>query len=170
MSTYYAIQSKLSGDVIDIEGASATSGALLDAYPLKKSGNDNQLWEFVLDSGTGCYFIKSKLNGNVVDIKALSSEAGAPLDVFPQKESDFANQVWQFIPDPAGSGYSFVRSLMNSSSGSDSVDGLAIAKVVTKEVDTVVGSTNATETPVSDRKRTRLNSSHTVLSRMPSSA
>ena len=33
MSNYYFIKSKLNGNVIDIQGGSTTSGALLDAYP-----------------------------------------------------------------------------------------------------------------------------------------
>ena len=62
MSTYCTIQSKLSGK-IDIQKASKTAGALLDAFPPKSSENDNQLWEFVPDpANSGYYFIKSKLS------------------------------------------------------------------------------------------------------------
>lgn len=43
-SGYYFIRSKLSGNVIDIQGASTKSGVLLDVFPQKSSGNDNQLW------------------------------------------------------------------------------------------------------------------------------
>jgi hypothetical protein len=43
-SGYYFIVSKLNGYVIDIQGASTKSGALLDTYPLKVTGYDNQLW------------------------------------------------------------------------------------------------------------------------------
>jgi hypothetical protein len=58
MGTYFAIQSKLSGNVIDIQRASTKAGAGLDAFPQKSSGNDNQFWEFVPDpAGTGYYFI-----------------------------------------------------------------------------------------------------------------
>jgi hypothetical protein len=46
-SGYFYIMSKLNGFVIDIEGASKSAGALLDLYPPKSSGTDNQLWQVV---------------------------------------------------------------------------------------------------------------------------
>jgi len=114
MSTFYSIESKLSGNVIDIVQASKASGALLDAFPPKGQDNDNQLWEFVADpANTGFYLIKSKLSGHCVDIRNNSNEAGAPLDVFPQQNPARPNQLWAFNPDPAGSGYFFIRSMSN---------------------------------------------------------
>jgi len=117
MSNYYFIKSKLNGNVIDIQEASKTSGAALDAYPKKATGNDNQLWEFVADpAGSGYYFIKSKLNGNVIDIEGGASNslnAGVYLDAYPQKTTETYNQLWQFVKDPAGSGYFFIMSQMN---------------------------------------------------------
>jgi hypothetical protein len=114
MTTYNAIQNKLSGNVIDIQGASTESGALLDAFPQKTTGNDNQLWDFVPDpAGSGFYFIKSKLSGNTVDIRGDSTTAGAGLDVYPQQNPGKSNQLWAFNPDPAGSGYFFIRSMLN---------------------------------------------------------
>ena len=83
MSAYYFIKSKLDGNVIDIQKASTKSGALLDAYPQKTTGTDNQLWEFVPDpAGSGYYFIKSKLNGKVIDIQGASFNSKAPLDAY----------------------------------------------------------------------------------------
>ena len=120
MSTYCTIQGKLSGNVIDIQGASKESGALLDAFPDKKA--DNQLWEFVPDpAGSGYFFIKSKLSGNVIDIQGASTKSGALLDAFPQKtgvdpfnpETWPNNQLWAFNPDPAGSGYYFIRNKLS---------------------------------------------------------
>jgi hypothetical protein len=114
MSTYYFIKSKLDGNVIDIQGASTTSGAPLDAYPQKTTGTDNQLWEFVPDpAGSGYYFIKSKLDGNVIDIKGASTASGTLLDAYPQKATGTDNQLWEFFLDPAGSGYHFIVSKMN---------------------------------------------------------
>jgi hypothetical protein len=46
-SGYFLIVSKLNGYVIDIQGASSSAGALLDAYPWKFTGYDNQLWAVV---------------------------------------------------------------------------------------------------------------------------
>ncbi len=116
MSNYYFIKSKLAGNVIDIQKASTASGALLDAYPQKTSGTDNQLWEFVADpAGSGYYFIKSKLDGNVIDIQKASTAAGALLDAYPQKTSGTDNQLWRFLEDPAGSGYCFISSKLDGS-------------------------------------------------------
>jgi Ricin-type beta-trefoil lectin domain-like len=49
-SGYCFIKSKLNGNVIDIEGASTEPGVLLDAYPWKLTGYDNQLW--TVEGGT----------------------------------------------------------------------------------------------------------------------
>src|ERR1035438_8901332 len=114
MSTYCFIKSKLDGNVIDIQGASAKSGALLDAFPQKKTANDNQLWEFVPDpAGSGYFFIKNKLDGNVIDIQGASTKSGVALDSFPMKSTGNDNQLWQFLQDPAGSGYCFIKSKMD---------------------------------------------------------
>jgi hypothetical protein len=43
-SGYSFIVSRLNGYVIDVSGASTAAGAQLDAYPLKVTGTDNQLW------------------------------------------------------------------------------------------------------------------------------
>lgn len=114
MGGYYFIKSKLDGNVMDVQGASTTSGALLDAYPQKSTGNDNQLWEFIAGpAGSNYYYIKSKLDGNVVDIQGASSKPGTLLDSYPQKTSGFDNQLWQFVKDPGGSGYCFIMSKEN---------------------------------------------------------
>ncbi len=97
-SGYYFIKSKLNGNVIDIEGASTNAGALLDAYPQKTSGTDNQLWEFVADpAGSGYFFIVSRLNGNVIDVQGASTKAGALLDAYPWKFSGYDNQLWTVV-------------------------------------------------------------------------
>jgi hypothetical protein len=106
-SGYYFIKSKLNGNVIDISGASTKAGALLDAWPQKTSGTDNQLWEFVADpAGSGYCFIKSKLNatwtcgvagGNVIDIQGASTSAGALLDAYPWKLAGYDNQLWTVV-------------------------------------------------------------------------
>jgi hypothetical protein len=97
-SGYYFIKSRLDGNVIDIEGASTKAGALLDAYPQKSSGTDNQLWEFVADpAGSGYCFIKSKLNANVIDIQGASAAAGALLDAYPWKLTNYDNQLWSVV-------------------------------------------------------------------------
>jgi hypothetical protein len=104
----------LNGNVIDSEGASTQDGALLDAWPQKLTGNDNQLWEVTLDpAGSGYVVLQSSLNGNVIDIQGASTQAGALLDAWPLKPTGNDNQLWEFIPDPAGSGYYFIQSKLN---------------------------------------------------------
>jgi len=97
-SGYYFIKSKLNGNVIDIEDASTKADTLLDAYPQKTTGTDNQLWEFVSDpAGSGYCFIKSKLNGNVIDIQGASTNPGALLDAYPWKLNGYDNQLWTVV-------------------------------------------------------------------------
>ena len=80
MSNYCSIKNKLSGNVIDFQGASMKAGALLDAFSQKTTDNDNQLWEWILDpAGSDYCFIRSKLNGNVIDVQGPSMNAGTPL-------------------------------------------------------------------------------------------
>ncbi len=77
MANYYAIESKLNKNVIDILGAAKAPGTALDSFTANSPISDNQLWEFVEDpAGTGYYFIKSKLSGNVIDIEQGDSTAG----------------------------------------------------------------------------------------------
>jgi hypothetical protein len=96
--SYFFIKSKLDGNVIDIQRASTKGGALLDSFPQKTTGTDNQLWEFVPDpAGSGYYFIKSKLDGNVIDIHRASTSSGAGLDAFQQKISGTDNQLWAVV-------------------------------------------------------------------------
>ena len=110
VTDYVFIRSKL-GNVIDVAGASTAPGTLLDAYPQKSVGTDNQLWKFVADpAGSGYYFIESKL-GNVVDVAGASTAPGTPLDAYPQKSTGTDNQLWQFVADPAG--YCFIVSKLN---------------------------------------------------------
>jgi hypothetical protein len=97
-SGYYFISSKLNGNVIDIQDSSKKAGALLDAYPKKTTGADNQLWQFISDpGGSGYFFISSKLNGNVIDIQGSSTKDGALLDVYPGKVSNYNNQLWTVV-------------------------------------------------------------------------
>ena len=117
-SGYSFIQSKLNGNVIDIVEASPKPGALLDAWPQRATGNDNQLWQLIPETPLfpalpliGYFWIQSKLNGNVIDILGGSTKPGASLDAWPKQENE--NQLWSFNLDPAGSGYFFISSKLN---------------------------------------------------------
>lgn len=116
-SGYYFIKSQLNGNVIDIEGASTKPDTLLDAYPQKTTGTDNQLWEFVSDpAGSGYCFIKSQLNGNVVDIQGASTNPGTPLDAYPWKLNGYDNQLWTVV----GGSFPSVVQTVSQRSGGDS--------------------------------------------------
>jgi hypothetical protein len=97
-SGYYFIQNPLTGNAIDLQGASTTDGTLLDAYPMKTASNQdpsNQLWQLVSDpAGSGSYFIQNKLTGHVIDIAGASTASGAALNAFPMKMFNNANQLW----------------------------------------------------------------------------
>jgi hypothetical protein len=94
-SGYYFLRSLLNGNVIDIQGASMADGADLDAWPMKSTGTQNQLWQLVSDpAGSGYYFLQSLLNGNVIDIQGASTVNGAGLDAWPMKSSGTQNQLW----------------------------------------------------------------------------
>ena len=101
-SGYHFIKSKLSGDVIDIQKASFSSGAPLDAFPQKSAGttqqSDNQLWLFMQHpkDASHCWIV-SRLNGNVIDVRQESTAPGAPLDAYPLKPSDSDNQLWSVV-------------------------------------------------------------------------
>jgi hypothetical protein len=116
-SGYYFIKSQLNGNVIDIEGASTKADTLLDAYPQKTTGTDNQLWEFVADpAGSGYCFIKSKLNGNVIDIQGASTNPGTLLDAYPWKLNGYDNQLWTVV----GGSFPSVVGTVPQRSGGDS--------------------------------------------------
>jgi hypothetical protein len=111
--SYYFIKSKLSGNVIDIAGASTSSGAKVDAYPQKSSGTENQMWEFVADpGGSGYFLIKSQLDGSVIEVPGLLALPGVGLDVTSLVDYN-PGQLWQFYEDPAGSGYFYIMSKLN---------------------------------------------------------
>jgi len=110
-SGYFFIKSKLNGNVIDIQGKSEASGALLDAFP--QSGTDNQLWQFVVDPVSGWYFIMSKMNGNVIDVQGSSAQPKALLTSYPPTFPAQESQLWvvlfgsppaqvEMVPAPAG--------------------------------------------------------------------
>ena len=92
---YYFIKSKLSGDVIDIQENPDKTIGLLDAFPQKASGQDNQLWGFVPDhAGSEYYFIRSKQGGHVIDVQGASTKSGVVLDAHQQKTTGTENQLW----------------------------------------------------------------------------
>jgi hypothetical protein len=108
-SGYSFIQSKVKDPkgkhlVIDIDGGVNTPGTLLDGFPRKSSGYDNQLWKFVAEVLVPGYsFIESKLKNPkgkhlVIDIKGGSNTLGTKLDAYTKKSTGYDNQLWQLVP------------------------------------------------------------------------
>lgn len=96
-SGYFAIKSKLSGDVIEVPGDLALPGVQLDVTSIVNY-NAGQLWQFYDDpGGSGYCFIMSKLNGYVIDILGASTKPGTLLDLYPPKSSGTDNQLWQVV-------------------------------------------------------------------------
>jgi hypothetical protein len=84
-SGFYFIQSLLNGtngNVIDIQGASTADGAPLDAWPMKPTGNDNQLWQVitVFAAATPPFLIKVECFPNN---KGEPGPLGAPFSLGP---------------------------------------------------------------------------------------
>jgi hypothetical protein len=94
-SRHFIIQNPATGHCIDIRGNSIDRGASLDAYPSKKSANQNQLWDFLPDPfGSGYFFIQNPQTGYVIEIKNESSKSGASLVVNPRRLFDNNFQLW----------------------------------------------------------------------------
>ena len=80
---HYYIVSKLNGYVLSATAAAQPGKALVIAQrdlPVSLVGNDNQLWQFVLDpAGSGSYFVQNLFNGNVVDVWGSSGQPSGGL-------------------------------------------------------------------------------------------
>jgi len=125
-SGFYFIKSKLDGSVIDVEDNSKADGAKLQVYPQKKTGTDNQLWEFIPDAkDPSFFFIKSKLDGHVMDIQGASTKSGADLIAHPQKTVGTDNQLWKADGDafPAPTAVPTSLSFLNLGTGSGTTSG-----------------------------------------------
>jgi hypothetical protein len=97
-SGYYFIKNQATGFVIDIEGESTATGALLVVNPQNETGTDSQLWQFFLDpSGSGYWMIMNKLTANVIDIQGDSPNDGVVLDSFPHTFPASRNELWSVI-------------------------------------------------------------------------
>lgn len=97
-SSHYIIKNPATGFCIDIEGNSLSAGAALDAYSVKTSGNENQLWDFLPDPfGSGSYLIQNPQTGFFIEINNVSTAVGAPLVVKQRKLFGGNNQLWSAI-------------------------------------------------------------------------
>jgi ricin-type beta-trefoil lectin protein len=136
MSDSVFIQSLLAQSVVDVQGAKAVAGTLLDAYPIKftpsttpptpnqLSNAANQLWQFVAGPLPGSFFIESQLGSDlVIDIQGGKAVSGAPVQIYPKKAaSDAKSQLWTllWVFEPTlpgqlrGFGYLMIQSVLDS--------------------------------------------------------
>ncbi|WP_211234936.1 RICIN domain-containing protein [Glycomyces arizonensis] len=89
-TAWYVIQSRSSGLVLDIAGASTQTGAeLLQQH---RTDSTNQQFRFV-DSGSGYYRIQARHSNMVLDVWERNAANGATIAQYTDQNS--ANQQWQ---------------------------------------------------------------------------
>ncbi|WP_169731994.1 RICIN domain-containing protein [Glycomyces arizonensis] len=88
--TWYLLQSRSSGLVLDIDGASTEPGAGLIQW--NRSGAANQQFRFI-DAGNGYYRIQARHSGHVLDVYDWSADNGA--EIVQWNDLDNTNQQWQ---------------------------------------------------------------------------
>ena len=125
-SGYYYLVSSLTGMVIDVRGASAQPGTVIQVYTMNPGSTDNQLWTFVPGpAGPGYSSIQSKLstpgNALVISVQGGSTQPATPL-VLDQAPASGANPNELWIPslETQSSGTCFfLRSKLGQGNGSD---------------------------------------------------
>lgn len=106
-SAYYEIINRATGEALDVQGSSTTSGALLVQNPTV--GNTSQQWQ-ILDRGSYNFTFTNRNSGDLADITGGSTADGANVIQWPNNWG--SNQHWQAIS--LGNGY---YKLANANSG-----------------------------------------------------
>lgn len=96
-SDWYTVQSRHSGLVLDIQGASTATGAILTQYTNWEG--TNQQFRFI-DLGTGYHKIQVRNSGLVLDVWNASTADGATVAQYT--DTGGANQQWKVTRDAAG--------------------------------------------------------------------
>jgi hypothetical protein len=96
-SDWYTVQSRHSGLVLDIQGASTATGAILTQYTNWEG--TNQQFRFI-DLGTGYYKIQARHSGLVLDLWNFSTANGATIAQYTDLGGN--NQQWRVTRDSAG--------------------------------------------------------------------
>lgn len=105
--TWYTIEARHSGLVMDIASASTEPGADLTQYT--STGGANQQFRFI-DAGSGYYQIQARHSGLVLDVSGQSSANGA--DIIQWNDLDTTNQQWRLTENADG-----YHSIVSRSSG-----------------------------------------------------
>jgi hypothetical protein len=96
-SDWYTVQSRHSGLVLDIQGASTATGAILTQYTEWEGAN--QQFRFI-DVGNGYYKIQVRHSGLVLDVWNFSTADGATIAQYTDVGG--TNQQWSVTKDSAG--------------------------------------------------------------------
>ena len=92
--TWYHLQSRYSGLVLEIDGSSTANGAKL--VQRNRTYATNQEFRFV-DAGSGYYRIEARHSGLALDVYAKSTANGP--DIVQWASNGGTNQQWQIIDD-----------------------------------------------------------------------
>jgi Ricin-type beta-trefoil lectin domain-like len=94
-SDNHVIQNPATGHCLDIEQASLSPGAAIDAFEVKSKENANQLWAFLPDpDGSGYYFIVNPQTGYVIEPQGGSPNSRTGLVVNPRRLFENKYQLW----------------------------------------------------------------------------
>ncbi|MCH7232392.1 pectinesterase family protein [Glycomyces sp. L485] len=100
--TWFHIESRHSGLVLDIEGGSTEPGAELKQWG--QSGGEHQQFRFV-DAGSGYYRIQARHSGQVLDVWEWNADNGATIVQYDDLNG--TNQQWRV--EESGGYYTFVN-------------------------------------------------------------
>jgi hypothetical protein len=99
-SSHHIVQNPATNLCFSIAENSLAPGASLHTGPVKDSGNENQLWDFLPDPfGSGSCFIQNPQTGFVIEIQDGSSAAGAWLVVKPRRIFGNNHQLWSAVDE-----------------------------------------------------------------------
>ncbi|OKS85404.1 RICIN domain-containing protein [Mucilaginibacter polytrichastri] len=94
---YYRFLNVNSGDALDVNGSSTTSGAGIIQWP--QNGGNNQQW-IIAANGGGYYKITNRNSGYALDVTSASTASGAGVIQYPWNGGN--NQQWQLTSVSTG--------------------------------------------------------------------
>ncbi|HEX8426590.1 RICIN domain-containing protein [Hymenobacter sp.] len=117
-TAYYRIINRNSGQLLDVNGSSTTTGAGIIQY--LQNGGTNQQWQVLSTSG-GYYRLINRNSGQAVDVNNGSTAAAAPVIQYPYGGGN--NQQWQVADNGGG----YFRIINRNSSQALDVNGASTA-------------------------------------------
>jgi len=102
--TYYSIQNRTSGKVLDDPGWSTSNGTQMEQWD-RGNGQANQQWSLLPASG-GYYYIQNRYSGKVLDDTGWSTANGTTMEQWDLGNGQ-SNQEWSLVP--TGGGYYYIQ-------------------------------------------------------------